>query len=120
MTNNTQPNDRSQDMAAGIVHDGILDFNNARRRHFSPEEMKLCRQLEAEFDIKCDDDEFDDEPAGNGHDPDPTPPRNRIDFNGAPLQGKPRRERIDAKEIGKRLADDAKGFVEWLFSGRAA
>ena len=105
----------------------ILDFNNTRRRHFSPEEMKLCRQLErqleAELDIERDDDELDDAPAGNGHDPDPAkasePAPEGIDFNGARRQDKSRTGRIDADVMARVSTIMPKSFIGWLFGGRA-
>ena len=64
-------------------------------------------------------DECDDAPAGNGHDPNPVPPRNGLDFNHAPLQGQPRSTKVEATDIKPRLNEDVAGFLQWLYAGRA-
>jgi hypothetical protein len=54
-------------LVRGNIPTAGIDFNTAsRRHHFSPEELKLCRRLEREFE------------------PESTEPKPRgIDFNGA-------------------------------------
>lgn len=42
-----------------------------------------------------------------------------IDFNNAKRQGEPYRGTVDADDIRSRLHADVRGFVEWLYSGRA-
>lgn len=42
-----------------------------------------------------------------------------IDFNKATRQGEAIKGTVDADDIRRRLHADARGFVEWLFSGRA-
>jgi hypothetical protein len=44
---------------------------------------------------------------------------NVIDFNFAKRQGEPLPGTVDADDIRERLHADARGFVEWLYSGRA-
>lgn len=42
-----------------------------------------------------------------------------IDFNTAKRQGEPYRGAVDADDIRSRLHADPRGFIEWLYSGRA-
>jgi hypothetical protein len=78
----------------------VIDLNRARRRHFSPEEMKLCRRIEAEFEIERDQDPM---------------PWSKIDLNGARPHGEARRNRIDVDDIRDRLNAIAESFVTRLF-----